>query len=499
MRLITDQAGDDLENIHFDVLTKIFADFENDFMEAIRPFQSLPVKEFGKKVMAQADFLIGTPIQKSLILDINTYDNLIIDVLVKASGQSLISRLFQAFVKNMTSIQSNMVEYLDRTNGQIISNTPEMINTLQRNALMKRRWRIVSNRLTRTIKRRLKGLVDQAVQTDQSTENLSRSIEDLFKKYNKGKAYNTRTIARTEMGSLIRNTEWDYVKQLEKTAKIKLQKHWYTKNDELVRIHHYGYYYDGWIMLAEYFTYEDRKMRYPHDPKGSADDVINCRCRAKYREFKAKGRRGGTPPKGSLDRLNRASIGVDRTTEEYARLIPAKERRIRDQKWIKSLTKDDRQLIKDYTNMDFETINPMLRNPRRFLQEFGRKTYNSMRQKANRLRTLINRTRLAEDTVVYRSFGTKLAKRSDIGVGTVFRDDAFSSTTLRFGTYENAQNVVAEILVKKGTRAAYVADYSQFLTERELLLNAGQEYRILGRRVATHHGREITFIQMEAL
>ncbi|GAH41643.1 unnamed protein product, partial [marine sediment metagenome] len=78
-------------------------------------------------------------------------------------------------------------------------------------------------------------------------------------------------IARTEMGSMASGVRYEEMKKVgvEKSS-------WLTAGDKQVRDSHLGAEGEGPISLGDVF--QSTGMRYPHDPMGSADEIISCRC-----------------------------------------------------------------------------------------------------------------------------------------------------------------------------------------------------------------------------
>lgn len=80
-----------------------------------------------------------------------------------------------------------------------------------------------------------------------------------------------------------------------------------------------------------------------------------------------------------------------------------------------------------------------------------------------------------EDITVMREFGYNFF--DDKPVGTIFKDKGFVSTTMN-PTPKRYPDAV-RVLVPKGTRAAYIREFSQQYWENELLLDRGQNFEVV--------------------
>jgi uncharacterized protein with gpF-like domain len=85
------------------------------------------------------------------------------------------------------------------------------------------------------------------------------------------------TIARTEIHSAVNTAEYEAVE----SSGVELKREWISTNDDRVRDDHASA--DGQIVEHdETFTVGGEELRYPGDPGGSPENIINCRCVVGY-------------------------------------------------------------------------------------------------------------------------------------------------------------------------------------------------------------------------
>lgn len=77
------------------------------------------------------------------------------------------------------------------------------------------------------------------------------------------------------------NTARNYDEYQTAIAIGKTSKKWITQKDELVRDTHWKVD-ELTIEINELFHVGHSFMRFPHDPNGNAEEVVNCRCTIKY-------------------------------------------------------------------------------------------------------------------------------------------------------------------------------------------------------------------------
>jgi len=261
MKTIPDNKAASMELGFKNSLKNLFLTFDEDFFKISNQGLYLPVDEAGRIAKLAGDRVIQAP------------------------------AIFNTYIENLDPAIMGTAELLDAVNAEKLLST-DYFWKLQEKTVRYRQWKITSNRVTATIKSRIKWAVDGVLQEGGSVEDLQKSLIEVFQKYNKGQAFNTATIARTEMYSAIRNTEYNYMQEFSKQKKVKMDKDWVTAGDERVRALHKNWYgKQGFIDMDSYFKgiYRKKdsviatKVKRPHDPRGQAFDVINCRCKLKFK------------------------------------------------------------------------------------------------------------------------------------------------------------------------------------------------------------------------
>lgn len=114
--------------------------------------------------------------------------------------------------------------------------------------------------------------ITEAVAEDWTPQETAKALEDAAKATMSIRWNNTPTIARTEIASISMWTRWEAFN----AEGIKMWE-WSHSRDEDVRTspNHALEGNDAIRPIGESFP---NNLRYPHDPAGSADNVINCRC-----------------------------------------------------------------------------------------------------------------------------------------------------------------------------------------------------------------------------
>lgn len=133
---------------------------------------------------------------------------------------------------------------------------------------------------SRTTTEKIMQVIEQGVSESQSLSDITRSIMDVAK----NSAYRAQRIARTE--TLIANSIGEAAATKDAASVIPdLVKVWINANDERVRGNPGGLYPDSkadhWSLMGEVKAHDEtfsNGLRHPRDLKGSAGEVINCRC-----------------------------------------------------------------------------------------------------------------------------------------------------------------------------------------------------------------------------
>ena len=148
--------------------------------------------------------------------------------------------------------------------------------------------------------------------------------------------------------------------------------------------------------------------------------------------------------------------------------------------WFDSISEKEEQAIIDYTGEDY------YRNINRVLRGLDNKYEDNNAEIVDNLTMALDKAKVPENITLYR--GTSLNSLGELAnlepedlIGQQFEDKGFFSASFdKNVAVKFKDNLILEINVPKGTSGAYVAKYSQFGSESELLLNRGQRMLIKG-------------------
>ncbi|WP_179871788.1 ADP-ribosyltransferase [Bacillus cereus] len=183
-----------------------------------------------------------------------------------------------------------------------------------------------------------------------------------------------------------------------------------------------------------------------------------------------------------------------------------------EEQWLKRLTTDERDAIKNYTGNDYRSINKYLRSGKTDLSE-SKFSKTTMERTIALIDNAINKATLPEDITVYRNTGAAEFKENNaflqdalnIDLSTIQGEKdfdtyiqkaislvnknlnktntalAYTSTSLKPGDTEFAQSPIrVEIKIPKGTHVPYIDSISEVKGEQEILLPRGSKFRITG-------------------
>lgn len=190
--------------------------------------------------------------------------------------ETYLSGAMSAFVQSPGSeemTQSEVESWARVTNDQAVQYMSEATNRLV--GVGDTIWNDVRSRVT------------DAVASGMSNEDLKGEIEKL----SNFSEYRADTIARTETISAYVNGDWEGAQLLGEYGPV--EKVWVATGDARGREWHTELM-DTSLPMDEPFDVDGEPMLYPHDPSGSAYNVVNCRC---YVEFLYA---GDTRPDGSI-------------------------------------------------------------------------------------------------------------------------------------------------------------------------------------------------------
>jgi HK97 family phage portal protein len=128
-----------------------------------------------------------------------------------------------------------------------------------------------------TTQKEVGALIANAVEEGDSIAKISKAISDKFDTY---KGFRAETIARTETSNATNFGKHFHVSESERQLGISYLKTWNPVEGDRTREHHRAQNISPaqTIPFAEDFIVNGEAMARPLDDRGSADNVINCRC-----------------------------------------------------------------------------------------------------------------------------------------------------------------------------------------------------------------------------
>ena len=159
-------------------------------------------------------------------------------------------------------------------------------------------------------------------------------------------------------------------------------------------------------------------------------------------------------------------------------------------KWAFGLSKEEREIITDYTGDRYSDINEYLRNGNTSSEEYSKKSIKI-------LDNIIDKFELKEPIKVYRAISPEIAEK----IKDTYTDKAFQSTTITLDMFNKDTNrgnkplLVLNIPAGKG-RGAYINDHSIYKNkEFEFLLKRDSTFKVKKR--TTKNGK--TIIEMDLI
>lgn len=149
------------------------------------------------------------------------------------------------------------------------------------------------------------------------------------------------------------------------------------------------------------------------------------------------------------------------------------------QTWIKDLAEKEKHAIKKYTfnsgdqkpNRFFKRLNAMLRGD---IPEDSK-----LQEYAETISKALKKNTIKHDIIAYR--GMTIDPSDGIPINGLYRPKQFFSTSIVKNRALNGEYKVV-IYVKKGSSGAYIENLSYFQSQRELLLDKDNIYRVLSRK-----------------
>lgn len=158
--------------------------------------------------------------------------------------------------------------------------------------------------------------------------------------------------------------------------------------------------------------------------------------------------------------------------------------------WAAGLSSKEKSSLKAYSSEPFDGLSTDYRKMNNYLRGTDKNPSKETRDAIKDVDRAINKGSLAQDTVVFRGFPSKvLGKNPQDMVGKVFEDKAYMSTSKSERVAETfGHDLILEMRLPKGTKGAYLdaslskSDLRQLDRdpEHELLLPRGSKFRVIG-------------------
>lgn len=191
------------------------------------------------------------------------------------------------------------------------------------------------------------------------------------------------------------------------------------------------------------------------------------------------------------------------------------ERALGHKDWKESLSSEEHKAIEDYTFDEYYGLNRYLRNKTK-MKAMGTFEPHHVKEKyedlENKISSALQKSATPDNMIVYRTVkNMDFIKGLDTANGkTVFKDGGYMSTTpfmdstfisghvtkpAQKGQGASAYNLV-EIALPKGTKGAYVKEFSMFDEEREFLLDKGTVFEYVGESTDPKTGIKTIKVQV---
>lgn len=191
------------------------------------------------------------------------------------------------------------------------------------------------------------------------------------------------------------------------------------------------------------------------------------------------------------------------------------ERALGHKDWKESLSSEEHKAIEDYTFDEYYGLNRYLRNKTK-MKAMGTFEPHHVKEKyedlENKISSALQKSATPDNMIVYRAVkNMDFIKGLDTANGkTVFKDGGYMSTTpfmdstfisghvtkpAQKGQGASAYNLV-EIALPKGTKGAYVKEFSMFDEEREFLLDKGTVFEYVGESTDPKTGIKTIKVQV---
>ncbi|EEO6206045.1 hypothetical protein G5986_001021 [Listeria monocytogenes] len=219
-------------------------------------------------------------------------------------------------------------------------------------------------------------------------------------------------------------------------------------------------------------------------------------------EEQAKGSTGWKPPE------ELKNLKIYESDEAFERALGHKD-------WKESLSSEEHKAIEDYTFDEYYGLNRYLRNKNK-MRAMGTFEPHHVKEKyedlENKISSALQKSATPDNMIVYRAVkNMDFIRGLDTASGkTVFKDGGYMSTTpfmdstfisghvtkpAQKGQGASAYNLV-EIALPKGTKGAYVKEFSMFDEEREFLLDKGTVFEYVGESTDPKTGIKTIKVQV---
>jgi len=144
-------------------------------------------------------------------------------------------------------------------------NAPKVLNWIGE------KIRMSSEEINNTTREKIRNAIQEALNNGETYNEMAKRIQNVF---DEAKTTRAMTIARTEVTAINNFSMLEAVQQQD----LNLYKKWLPALDEKTREWHAEMINHGSIPLEDDFIVGGEAMSFPGDPRGSAENVINCRC-----------------------------------------------------------------------------------------------------------------------------------------------------------------------------------------------------------------------------
>lgn len=392
-----------------------------------------------------------------------------------------INRNFGAFqVEKGSKLDTSFTLYDSHTVQRIVRDRPNLLPDPKPDIPKEMRWH----------KQKINHAITQGILQGESVSDVAKRLQAVTDMDDRAALRNARTALTAAQNA----GRMDSYKDAQKLG-IELKKEWLASLDGRTRDSHRDL--DG-VQVEVDKTFPNG-CEYPGDPTGDPAEVYNCRCTlvpAIAGIDQSNAPRNSKLGDMSYEEWKKGKGGKDKYYKDVAQEI--KKKIIANAKafspaehtqtnfsptfWA-TQSKAERDAVKTYTGSTYVQMNKFLRDG------VGEKRIENL---CNNCEKLLDKTSIAEDTLLYRGMGRRrtLSRALDVSkeeletmiadrtlIGQTFVEKGFCSTGVTPGAGWD-KNVVLEIVAPKGTKGLYVDPISMHMGEKELLLQRNTTFEI---------------------